>query len=206
MFNPKYTVKLGEKEEVIGVDFLQAYAAKYKLDRYANGRFSWFFVLQMFMYHKMFDIEPYMIVDAIKELEGCTEVNLIKKETQFKRKPLKGLWHKHYFSARFLMKNIVVHHGQSGIKRLIAKHWDGKSEISDEQLSNIIDDFGINAFQERSNKGNLTGEWIVFAKYNDENYYLSLGEHSGCDRKLYEMIVSTCTPQFKFLSTILEQS
>ncbi len=69
------------------------------------------------MYQQKFGVEPAEIVEAIKELEIDGNHNLIKPATQFRHLPLKGLWHKHYFSARFMAQNLQLHHGKMGLKK-----------------------------------------------------------------------------------------
>ncbi len=202
MFQPKFKVCSAGVEKIIGIHELSKLSKEWGLDKYAPNRFSWWLVFQIWMYNERFGIEPVEIMEAIKELENQTE-SLIKKETKFTRYPLKGLWHKHYFSARFLPKNLQIHHGKDGMRQIINKHLSGAKEITDDILNPMIAELTIKAFEARSNSGKLTGEWIVFAKYNGENYYLSLGEHDGDDELLYQRILSVCTPQFKFLKDLL---
>lgn len=47
-------------------------------------------------------------------------------------------------------------------------------------------------------KGSSTGEWIVFAKNNNRNYYLRLGHH-GNDEKIYKLIRRYCLTEYSFL-------
>lgn len=67
----------------------------------------------------------------------------------------------------------------------------------------MVDDLVTNAFESRAGLSKLTGEWIVFAKHNNENYYLALGEHESNDEYLFKTISSTCIPQFDFLNDML---
>ncbi|MEJ3602599.1 hypothetical protein WFH67_18900 [Vibrio vulnificus] len=204
MFEPKFEVKNHEDTKIIGIHELEVFANKYQINRYAKGRYSWYFIFQIMMYQQQFGIEPAEIVEAIKELELDCEDNLIKPATQFRHLPLKGLWHKHYFSARFMAKNLQLHHGKDGIKKILDKYWSEGEPLTDNILRTVAEEFTFKAFEDRADCGKLTGEWIVFAKLEDKNYYLALGEHDGSDHQLYEVIKSTCTPQFGFLDDILE--
>ncbi|EGR2552829.1 hypothetical protein DX888_19480 [Vibrio alginolyticus] len=203
MFSPKFEVKINGADRVFNVELLSEFAKKYDFYKYTGDRFSWFFILQVIMYHDSYGIEPAEILEAIKELEGVKDTKLIKDATEFKRPPLKGLWHKHYFSARFLAKNLQIHHGKNGVKRVIEKHLANGETLTDEVIRKMGDDLITNAFESRADLSKLTGEWIVFAKYNNENYYLALGEHESNDEHLFKMISSTCIPQFDFLDDIL---
>ena len=48
----------------------------------------------------------------------------------------------------------------------------------------------------------MTGEWIIFAKYNEKNYYLSLGDHTSDDMILRKMIDEWCIEEFPFILDI----
>ena len=47
------------------------------------------------------------VIDEIQALEGGPRPSMTKPPTPFTRGALKGLWHKHFFDARFMMKNIM---------------------------------------------------------------------------------------------------
>ncbi|ELL1566559.1 hypothetical protein V9J52_003394 [Vibrio cholerae] len=203
MFSPKFKVKINESVKVIGTPELEVFARKYQINRYAPARYSWYFLLQLMMYQQKFGVEPAEIVEAIKELEIDGNHNLIKPATQFRHLPLKGLWHKHYFSARFMAQNLQLHHGKNGIKKILNKHWTPGQDLTDDILRTVAEEFTFKAFEDRADSGKLTGEWLVFAKYKGENFYLALGEHEGDHQSLYDAIKTLCVPQFNFLADIL---
>jgi hypothetical protein len=66
--------------------------------------------LDMYTLDAGFGVSPHDILSAIKDLEnGEPETGI---------KPLKGLWHKHYFSAHFVAKNILLGFGTAGLRKL----------------------------------------------------------------------------------------
>jgi hypothetical protein len=44
----------------------------------------------------------------IDYLEGIKPKSRTKKEAQFRKPPLQGFWHKHFFSAKHLIKNVLI--------------------------------------------------------------------------------------------------
>ena len=56
----------------------------------------------------------------------------------------------------------------------------------------------INGLKNRRDSNAETGEWIVFAKYKGENYYLTLGLHTENDQEIYQRVAS-CKAEFPFL-------
>jgi hypothetical protein len=54
-----------------------------------------------------FGVSSHDILSAIRDLEEGEPSTGVKPATQFKNLPLKGLWHKHYFSAHFVAMNII---------------------------------------------------------------------------------------------------
>ena len=51
----------------------------------------------------------------------------------------------------------------------------------------------------------MTGEWIIFAKFNGTNYYLGLAGHSKSkdeDEALYAQVKAYCSFEFPFLFAV----
>jgi hypothetical protein len=55
------------------------------------------------------------------------------------------------------------------------------------------------AMEERDSSQRLTGEWIVFAKHNGQNYYLCLARHNEGDELIFSRIKQICFREFPFL-------
>ena len=139
-----------------------------------------------------------------------------KPEEQFKKEPLKGLWHKHYGSSRFMGKNLTNHwklqdkstskkfhemaletsksYGQNGFLPTI----DSPIELR-RFTADLAQNF-IAGLKEREDSKELTGEWIVFAKHAGSNYYLTVAHHGekNRDRNIL-MRVRSCKTEFPFL-------
>jgi hypothetical protein len=49
----------------------------------------------------------------------------------------------------------------------------------------------------------MTGEWLVYAIHEGQNYYLCLGTHKSGDDALRQQIDLICVPEFPFLKEIL---
>jgi hypothetical protein len=49
----------------------------------------------------------------------------------------------------------------------------------------------MDGYKERSGAQALTGEWIVYAKHNGRNYYLTLGAH-GDDQRILQRVRACC--------------
>jgi hypothetical protein len=56
--------------------------------------------------------DPYFdcfsVLDELDYLEGVRPVSRTKREEQFTKSPLQPFWHKHFFSARHLVKNLGI--------------------------------------------------------------------------------------------------
>jgi len=58
-------------------------------------------------------------------------------------------------------------------------------------------------YMRRSDANQLTGEWIIYAQHEGQNYYLCLGEHNSGDDHIRAKIDSVCVPEYSFLSQLL---
>lgn len=199
-----FKVKIGNSTETFTTETLARYAEGLRLDQYAKGRYSWCFVLDLLLHDRIYGIPPDHVIDEIRVLEGHSgQESATKPASEFRRVPLKGLWHKHYFSARFVAKNIQNQLGDNGLSSLIQEMFDTKTtpEPTDEMLRELSDRVTFGQLEQRSEACALTGEWVVFAKHQGENFYLCLATHEMGDEKIYEKIKVSCWIQFPFLDT-----
>lgn len=195
-------LQVGDKTETISDNELSRYADEVGLNRIANDRYSRVFALDLLLHERFRGVEAWAIVDDIKALEqGRFDVRT-KPAAQFRRAPLRGFWHKHYFSARFVAQNIINQlaggRGEAVVRATLGAILQGPStEQMETQLAHRLT---IEPMEEREAAGRLTGEWIIFVKHAGLNYYLCLANHESGDQAIYDRIKSTCFPQFPFLA------
>ena len=82
------------------------------------SRMSELIWLDIYILDAVFGVSPHDILSAIRGIDTGDLPSGVKPATQFKRMPLKGLWHKHYFLAHFLVNNILLGLGKNGIQKL----------------------------------------------------------------------------------------
>ena len=164
-----------------------------------TGRYSSELVTELMrcVEHRSASIFP--ILDEIGGLEGApyTRSTRTKPAAPFGRPRLSGLWHKHYFQAAFIPKNVL-------------NHWKGrktsKSEGFFDRAKEIMQDqaipyekkagalshaFVLDGYRERGESREMRGEWIVYARHQDVNYYLNLGIH-GDDEAIRNRVLACC--------------
>ena len=183
-------VELGEYANMVG------------LDQATPGHYSWLFVMQLYLHAEGNGIDPAMIVAELKALEGGTQSVGTKPATEFTKQPLKGLWHKHFFSAHFVCHNLANHHAGGRLGKLVEQVMDPKQYpvVTAELIDKLTHEIVTSAFEKREAQDKLTGEWIVFAKHGGHNYYLCLAMHDTGDQIIYDQIKSVCFCQFPFLN------
>jgi hypothetical protein len=138
------------------------------------------------------------ILDEIDQLEGVDRGCRTKPAEQFKNNGLLyPLWHKHYFTARHLVRNV-------GVRWSLDR--DGNADLirlcRSTQLPHIAHDLFVGGYSERAAARRLTGDWIVFGKYEGQNYYLGLSTHdegAHADGKhLMDRLRQNCEAEFPF--------
>jgi hypothetical protein len=200
--NCNFNVHIGDKPEVITQDQLRAYADAIGLSNVAPGRYSWLFVLNVYLYEQINGVDPGMILQETRNLEsGVHPGRGTKPATQFQKEPLKGLWHQHFFSAHFVVQNIVNELAGGRLRALVEEVLEPKKSpvITREMINELSHRATQEQLEKRDDDGRLTGEWIVFAKHDGQNYYLCLSTHTSGDQAIYDQIKSVCFLQFPFL-------
>ncbi len=200
-----YTVSLKNSEVKVTDKQLSEFAAMYDISKEVGSRISELFWLDLYVFGQEFGINPDDVLREIKNLElGKTDPQT-KPASQFLRKPLKGLWHKHFFSAHFVPHNISNALKGGVLEKLVNEVLDPNKSllITKEMIRELSHRVIHESIEDRANNNNLTGEWLVFAKHNQNNYYLCLNTHNAGDQMIFDRIKSNCQRDFSFLSALL---
>lgn len=202
----RWSTKIGGREIAIYSAEIEQFKRTY-VDEEIAKRMSDLLLFDMYVWDLEFGIGALEVVESINSLEAGELHNGTKSATVFKNPPLKGLWHKHVFSARFLPQNIALAHGRNGLKDLITEIFDPSKPIITAEMIEELSRRATNEHVERRDaEGKLTGEWLVFAKHGGENYYLSLNTHGAGDQFIYDRIMEHCPKNFPELQAWISAS
>ena len=184
---------------------LAEYANLYGLETLIPSRYSWLFVFNLMMLERKNGIAPFSIIDEIKNLEDVGPPQQTKPASEFKGAHLKGLWHKHFFAANLslLAHNISNQLAGGKLGKLVEDIFDPNKSpvVTKEMIGELSHRVVVGSLEDRASDGKLTGEWIVFAKHQGQNYYLCLTTHESGDENIAQSIKAACMPQFAFLNT-----
>jgi hypothetical protein len=153
-------------------------------------------------------------MEKFLERPGKRRVSSTKPATKFGKPPLDRFWHKHFSSARHIVHNIGatwgINRGGAGNQALdvmirrVTENYGADPAMLPKVFSYhfVVDGFVARAqCRNRQKEGRLTGDWIIFAKHADENYYLALASHADGDQpdRLYAELVQSCAAEYPFL-------
>lgn len=187
-------------------DQLDEFASMYGLDRLIPGRYSSQFIFDLFFHEQTSGVDPDQVLDEIRHLEGMRPSRQTKPATEFTGPHLKGLWHKHFMPAlpSVIGHNIVNSLGKNGLAKIVDEAINANGADDRKALiSKIAHQVVIGSMEDRAAADKLTGEWIIFAKDNGQNYYLHICTHESGDENIANTLKSTCAKEFPFLSTYL---
>jgi hypothetical protein len=114
------------------------------------------------------DVESYPIWFGSYESTFNRSPSATKDSLEFKRLPLKGLQHKHYYIPQDEFTAININNQN--------KKYPNYSQ------------FG--AMIARITEGGLTGEWIIFKKADGVNTYLCLAKHTDGDKATHNRLIA----------------
>lgn len=168
-------------------------------------RVSRFLLMQLTSIRKHRVYSTFSITDVIQDLEGVGR-GVKRRSNQFKHLPLKGFWKAHFFDARFMVKNLI---NETGIEFKNSPKFSEllKKIIIEEEINpsrhgwqgRLSHEMTIGAFEKRAARNSLTGEWIIFSKYEGKNYYLCICRHSSDDQQLFDFLQTLCRHEYPFL-------
>mgnify|MGYP000305296353 CR=1 FL=1 len=142
--------------------------------------------------------DTFNITDPIKALEGIGRIDQTSPPRQFLHPPLVGLYKKHFFSVRFLPRNLANALRSKEGKRRLQQAWDEgleytKSEyVTEGFIGYIAHHITVSAFETKCQNRELTGEWIVFHQHEGQNYYLTLASHRESNETIYQNVKLAC--------------
>jgi hypothetical protein len=124
---------------------------------------------------------------------------------------LKGLWHKHYLpdGIQEFAKNIkraLKLYGISYIKQRVedAKQSGTVQCFCLEDAEYIARSAVSENWEQMKSRTELTGQWIIYAIFEDINYYLCLGDHDKSTHiQLRRQIEAICFHEFTFLNQMI---
>ena len=153
---------------------------------------------------------PFAVLDEIDYLEGITKASRTKSEAQFKKSPLYPFWHKHFFSAQHLIKNVGIrwnmpNGGNRDLDKMIHDVVTQYGEDPDAWPGYLAHQLVIGGLTDRAERG-LTGDWLVYAKYENSNYYLDLATHEegvgDQANTLFKKLKNGSQTEFPFLFSV----
>ncbi|QQQ50146.1 hypothetical protein JJQ97_22930 [Pseudomonas syringae] len=194
-------VDLGEFAKLIG------------LEQIAPGRYSVLLAAHLLGGALSGVQNPAKIIREIDLLEK-NERGQFKPPIKNRHPPLKGLWHKHYLQdglASFAM-NVEKGLNQCGMPFFETKVQEAKDAgelryLTPEDVPALVDDVISGNRQRLAERQALSGEWIVFARHEGQNYYLTVATHDRATHdQVREQIDEVCSKEFPFLTQMLNEA
>jgi len=161
--------------------------------------------LDLYLMERLHRISPFHVLDEIAALEARDGRTATKREAAFAGRSLRGFWHKHFFSANFVLQNIKAEFGKSGLERLIKEVLDPavSSVVTQDMIDKLAHRATAGAFENRVARDAITGEWIVYLPTDRGNIYLCCASHADGDDQIRERIAEICGREFKEVADAL---
>lgn len=196
------------------------FSKRINLKEHTSNRHSLFFEVELYIHSNLIkDVDPFMVIDEIKFLEGKKSSTGTKPASQFTRSAhIKGLWHKHYLQCNIssMSQNLLIALKNYGIPYLENKVKEveetGVMQYTTlEDINAIAKEVVENNYSRRAEDEKITGEWIVFAEHEEKKYYICLGKHkntnsSSTDEEIRKKFDITCDAEFPFLKQIFQKT
>lgn len=168
---------------------------------------------------KVCSFDQRAVIDELAHLE-CTTLPTRTGPAEPLRGMLEGFWNKHFFEARFLAQNLLEETKRNFDTlwyRDFVKAWQADTILKNEnnvgRLTGLLAQTMVHgAIRNRSGTlgekkatSRLTGEWIVFAKHNGRNVYLTLGIHTEANESI-ALRIWQCGWEFPFVLEVLKSN
>src|SRR3954452_23175349 len=156
---------------------LEVFRRVYNPGSEVANRISILLWIDLFVCSREFGVPPPAVTREIAEMESGKKDRRTKAATPFIKKPLKGLWHKHFYSGQFIPKNLSLSYRNGQLYKIVREVLDSGSTSPDVLAAEISRRAVHEQLEKRAAEEALTGEWIIFAKHEWKNYYLFINTH-----------------------------
>ncbi len=141
-------------------------------------------------------LNSFGVTDVLQALEGYRTRGHVEVRP-FNRHPLKGLLHAHFLQAAFLQKNIDNEMKTVRGKAQLDSVFEDDSLSDDDKAKHIAHKATVGMFESRSSHNALTGEWIIYAEHQGQQYYLAIASHTEDDMVIYNRMMERCEKHFQ---------
>ncbi|MCX5543865.1 hypothetical protein M3A49_31025 [Paraburkholderia sp. CNPSo 3076] len=154
-------------------------------------------------------LDPSAVMLELDYLEGLRPTSRTKAEAPFKGQHLEPFWHKHFTSSRHVTTNIGIRWnlpggGNKDLARMINDIAREHGDHPEQWINRFVHRLVVGGYEERAARG-LTGDWIIYVKHADANYYLDLATHEEGSQdeaeNLAQKLRKGCAWEFPFLFT-----
>ncbi len=144
-----------------------------------TGRYSSILVGQLAQHIEQRTVNVFAIYDEVEALErpDIPRATRTKPAAPLKGALLRGLWHKHHFQAAYLLQNLRNQWPEAKVAVLVETVAADATMSDDVKAGRIAHEIVLGGYQAQAQARKITGEWIIYAKHSDRNYYLTLGDH-----------------------------
>lgn len=146
--------------------------------------------------NRVFDTKD--ITHPIKVIEGLTSSDPTAPPDRFLHPPLTGLYKKHFTSPRFIVKNLLNFLRSKEGDRHFNAIWEEASKVSGSKIVNetftkyLSHHMVVDPIEIKSMSNRLTGEWVVFHKHQNLNYYLTIAFHGETNEQIHKKVAYAC--------------
>ncbi len=136
------------------------------------------------------------VTDELKVLEGLLAPGATPDASPFNHPPSIGLHKKHFTDPRFLVQNLSNFASSKKPKAKEHRRKTWNKAVASSQAGTVDHAFAgayvhatvIDAFQEKVESRSMTGEWVVFKKQTQGNFYFTLAGHKETNEAIYERV------------------
>ena len=188
---------------------LQHFARMIGLQAAAPDRYSILLLSQLFGGAVSGHQNPAKVVYEIEAFEGIGPPSRTKRAAPFKLGPLRGLMHKHYLTdgLQAMGRNLKQEMERNGLPLLRRMVRDsarsGEPRYFKPSDAAAISSDAVGGYLRRGSRQELTGDWLIYARFHRKNYYLCVAKHDTDQAHLRAAISGMCCREFPFLSQVL---
>ncbi|HDR8920143.1 TPA: hypothetical protein QDA94_005318 [Burkholderia vietnamiensis] len=206
----RWKIEARDQNGTSRADDVEAFIQRTALDTIAPGRFSSLLVLNLFGASMAGVMEPSCVIREIKALEIGINTGF-KPGSTLNHLPLKGLWHKHYqvVSLPSLAKNIKRGLDIHGMPLFEQRMKEAQAAgivryVQVEDVAALASDVVHGNYVRLHDENRLAGEWLIYAKHEGQNYYLTICTHDKTTHAtVRQQIEDVCGMEFPFVRDLL---
>jgi len=142
-------------------------------------------------------LDAFAVTDVLQALEVPGRARCNVERGPFRKPPLRGLMHAHFFQASFIARNLQNELQRKDSLRLFEEALGIRGVLDGAALNRVAHAATFGMYENRASRKAITGEWLIYAEHEEQRFYFAVAGHDEGDENIFSRIMERSEQRFR---------